>query len=95
LRFCVATDPKRRGRRLALLASKKAKIRFVTALLIAKALLLGFLIVACGALTVTYVRRRRAGVQPWETLCLTISRHILRRIASDSAAAVNGLRAVC
>lgn len=38
----------------------------MTALLIAKALLLGFLIVACGALTVTYVRRRRAGVQPWE-----------------------------
>jgi len=43
-----------------------AKIRFMTALLVAKALLPGFLIVACGALTVTYVRRRRAGVQPWE-----------------------------
>lgn len=38
----------------------------MTALLIAKALLLGFLIVACGALIVTYVRRCRAGVQPWE-----------------------------
>jgi hypothetical protein len=38
----------------------------MTALLVAKALLLGFLIVACGALTVTYVRRRRAGVQPWK-----------------------------
>jgi hypothetical protein len=38
----------------------------MTALLIAKALLLGVLIVACGALIVTYVRRRRAGVQPWE-----------------------------
>ncbi|WP_082942881.1 hypothetical protein [Mycobacterium sp. 852002-40037_SCH5390672] len=38
----------------------------MTALLVAKALLLGFLIVACGVLTVTYVRRRRAGVQPWE-----------------------------
>lgn len=39
----------------------------MTALLIAKALLLDVLIVACGALIVTYVRRRRAGVQPWET----------------------------
>lgn len=38
----------------------------MTALLVAKALLLGFLIVACVALTVTYVRRRRAGVQPWQ-----------------------------
>lgn len=37
----------------------------MTALLVAKALLLGFLIVGCGVLTVTYVRRRRAGVQPW------------------------------
>ncbi|MDM4139329.1 MULTISPECIES: hypothetical protein [Mycobacterium] len=38
----------------------------MTALLVAKALLLGFLIVACGALIVTYVRRRRSGVQPWQ-----------------------------
>ncbi|MCK8644151.1 hypothetical protein [Mycobacterium colombiense] len=37
----------------------------MTALLVAKALLLGFLIVGCGILAVTYVRRRRAGVQPW------------------------------
>lgn len=37
----------------------------MTALLVAKVLLLGFLIVGCGILTVTYVRRRRAGVQPW------------------------------
>lgn len=37
----------------------------MTALLIGKVLLVVFLIVACGALTITYVRRRRAGIQPW------------------------------
>lgn len=38
----------------------------MTALLIGKVLLVAFLIVACGILTFTYVRRRRAGVQPWK-----------------------------
>lgn len=38
----------------------------MTALLVAKALLLAFLIAACGILIVTYVRRRRADVQPWQ-----------------------------
>ena len=38
----------------------------MTALLVGKALLLAFLVVAGGVLIVTYVRRRRAGVQPWK-----------------------------
>lgn len=38
----------------------------MTAALVAKALLLAFLIVACGVVVVTYVRRRRAGVRPWQ-----------------------------
>lgn len=37
----------------------------MNALLIGKVLLLTFLIVACCALTITYFRRRRAGVRPW------------------------------
>jgi hypothetical protein len=37
----------------------------MTALLVGKVLLLGFLLVAIGVLVVTYVRRRRKGVQPW------------------------------
>lgn len=38
----------------------------MTVLLIGKVLLLAFLIVACGALIITYIRRRRTGVQPWK-----------------------------
>lgn len=38
----------------------------MTALLIGKVLLLSFLLVACGILVITYVRRRRSGVQPWK-----------------------------
>lgn len=37
----------------------------MTALLIGKVLLLAFLLVAVGIVAFTYVRRRRAGVQPW------------------------------
>jgi hypothetical protein len=47
-------------------AQIRATIRVMTAVLVAKALLLAFLIVACGVLVVTYVRRRRAGVRPWQ-----------------------------
>nr|WP_084264301.1 hypothetical protein [Mycobacterium avium] len=37
----------------------------MTALLIGKVLLVVFLVAGCAALTITYVRRRRAGVKPW------------------------------
>ncbi|MEB4209842.1 hypothetical protein [Mycobacterium sp. 94-17] len=38
----------------------------MTALLVLKVLLVAFLVVGCGVLTVRYVRRRRGGVQPWK-----------------------------
>lgn len=37
----------------------------MTVLLVGKALLLTFLVVACGVVVITYIRRRRAGVRSW------------------------------
>ena len=38
----------------------------MTALLIGKVLLLALVVVGCAVLVITYLRRRRAGVQPWK-----------------------------
>jgi|SRR5436309_7175841 len=39
----------------------------MTAVVVGKVLLLAFLIVACSVVAIIYVRRRRAGVQPWKS----------------------------